>query len=323
MPAAVLQLSLGRIALYEDDYRRARTAFTACLPVLRVLGWNTTLGDALVGLGDVARRQGDNREVAALYAEAIALYRPVGDRVSPALARALCRLAETNFEQGDWEAAESGATESLALARDTGQVGSSEIMGALMVHAAVAAVRGMPARALRLVGAAAAMHAHRSASGEVADEAPRERPMTYLPPSPHLSGMAAGWQQLEHCLTVARQALSADEQAAAWAEGQRMSAEQVITYALDRLAPSLSEVPSDLRPTRKERQSRAVDHFTARGWLSPRTYAKLLGVSTDTALRDLTDLEHRGVVQATGSTRDRRYVLIGAAAGGAIHRTGR
>lgn len=320
--AAMLRLSLGWIALYEGDYSLSRTAFTACLPVLRVLGWNTTLGDALIGLGDAARRQGDHQGAAALYAEAVALYRPVGDRLAPVLARALCRLAETNAEQGDWMAAESGATESLTLAQETSQMGSSEIMRALMVHAAVAAVRGMPARALRLAGAVAVIPTYRSPSGEGADRAPRERPLTYLPPSPHLSDAAVGRQPLVHHLTAARQALSADEQAAAWAEGQGMSAEVAIAYALDRLPPSLSDVPSDLRLTRQERQERAMDHLEEQGWLSPRTYADLLGVSTDTALRDLTDLAHRGVVQAAGRTRDRRYVRTGEAFGRAIHRTG-
>jgi predicted ATPase/DNA-binding XRE family transcriptional regulator len=323
VPAAVLQLSLGRIAQYEGDYPRARTAFTACLPVLRVLGWNTTLGDALVGLGDVARRQGDDREAAVLYAEAVALYRSVGDRLAPACTRTLGRLAETNFEQGDWAAAESGATESLALARDTSQVGSSEIMGALMLHAALASVRGMPARALRLASAADVIHAYSSPSPEAADRDSREQRLNYLPPSPHVSALAACGQLLEHHLTAARQALSADEQAAAWAEGQGMSAEQAITYALDGSPPPVNDVPSDLRPSREQRQGRALDHLQGQGWLSPRTYAALLGVSTDTALRDLNDLAQRGVVQATGRTRNRRYVLTGEAAGRAIHRTGR
>jgi hypothetical protein len=41
----------------------------------------------------------------------------------------------------------------------------------------------------------------------------------------------------------------------------------------------------------------------------------------DTALRDLQELVHRGHVQATGTTRDCRYVLVGDAGTPAIHRT--
>jgi hypothetical protein len=45
-----------------------------------------------------------------------------------------------------------------------------------------------------------------------------------------------------------------------------------------------------------------------------------MGVSADTALRDLQEVVDRGLVQAAGTTRDRRYVLAGDAIGPAIHR---
>lgn len=231
--AAVLQLSLGRIALYAGDYVRARTAFVACLPTLHALGWGTTIGDALVGLGDAAREQGDGREAAAAYSEAATLYRSAGDRLAAALARALSRLAETNLELDDWAAADISATESLAIARDTGEIGSSDIVRALGVHAALAAIRRMPARALRLGGAAAAIRHCHAAFQDTPGRHARERPLTYLPPSFQPRDVAAGRQTLERLLAVASEALSADEQAAAWAEGQSLSVEQAIACALD------------------------------------------------------------------------------------------
>jgi predicted ArsR family transcriptional regulator len=47
----------------------------------------------------------------------------------------------------------------------------------------------------------------------------------------------------------------------------------------------------------------------------------MLGVSVDTALRDLRDLVDRGLVQAAGRTKDRVYALTGEDAVAAIHRT--
>jgi predicted ArsR family transcriptional regulator len=64
-----------------------------------------------------------------------------------------------------------------------------------------------------------------------------------------------------------------------------------------------------------------VEHLRTAGPLSPRAYATALGVSGDTALRDLQELVDRGRVQATGTTKDRRYGLAGDAVAPAIHRT--
>jgi predicted HTH transcriptional regulator len=63
------------------------------------------------------------------------------------------------------------------------------------------------------------------------------------------------------------------------------------------------------RLSRAERQAWALECLRTDGPLSPRSYAKALGVSVDTALRDLSDLIHRGDIAAQGTTKDRRYCL--------------
>jgi DeoR/GlpR family transcriptional regulator of sugar metabolism len=70
------------------------------------------------------------------------------------------------------------------------------------------------------------------------------------------------------------------------------------------------------RLTRTERQAWALAHLRTDGAISPRAYATALGVSVDTALRDLSDLAQRGEITAQGTTKDRRYVLRRAAAQG-------
>jgi hypothetical protein len=63
------------------------------------------------------------------------------------------------------------------------------------------------------------------------------------------------------------------------------------------------------RPARTERQAWALTRLRADGAVSPRAYATALGVSVDTALRDLSDLTQRGDITAQGTTKDRRYTL--------------
>jgi hypothetical protein len=52
-----------------------------------------------------------------------------------------------------------------------------------------------------------------------------------------------------------------------------------------------------------------LEYLRAAGSLTPRAYARALAISTDTALRDLSDLAQRGEIAALGTTKDRRYVL--------------
>jgi hypothetical protein len=91
------------------------------------------------------------------------------------------------------------------------------IADALEGYGALAAAQGAPRRALRLAGAAAAL---------------RERERGTRPLSPR--------EQItrDRRLAPARQALSAEEQAAAWAEGQAMTLEQAIADALEEQAPA-------------------------------------------------------------------------------------
>jgi len=128
---------------------------------------------------------------------------------------------------------------------------------------------------------------------------------------------------LERSLAPARRALSADEQATAWAEGQAMTREEAIAYALsgvpaehgapwrhsperqrERIAASTNQ---RLSPT--ERLTWTLEHLRTVGPLSPREYMAALGVGRRTAVRDLRILEARGLLAAQGTTTDRRYAL--------------
>jgi ATP-dependent DNA helicase RecG len=58
-----------------------------------------------------------------------------------------------------------------------------------------------------------------------------------------------------------------------------------------------------------ERLVWVLDHLRTVGPLSPGSYAAAIGVSIDTAKRDLRELVAHGRIRAEGTTRDRRYVL--------------
>jgi tetratricopeptide (TPR) repeat protein len=83
----------------------------------------------------------------------------------------------------------------------------------------------------------------------------------------------------------------------------------------------VADSPAGRRLSRMERQAWALEHLREAGSLSPRAYATSLAVSVDTALRDLQELRDRGLVQAAGTTKDRRYVLAGEDVVPGIHRT--
>jgi non-specific serine/threonine protein kinase len=221
LETAMVQLFLGQLALYEGDYEPARAAFVACLPTIRTLGWRRSVADGLVGLADVAREQGHAGEATAFYAEGLALYRQIGDQCL--IARALCRLADLSVEQDDWEAARAPVAEILAIAQDTGQVEAPELAGALEVRAALAEMQGAPLQAVRLAGAAAALHAQgeRPAAASVGGRPAAASRPAWLRPA------------------LASSALSAAEHATAWAEGQAMTRERAIAYALEGLPAKL------------------------------------------------------------------------------------
>jgi tetratricopeptide (TPR) repeat protein len=94
----------------------------------------------------------------------------------------------------------------------------------------------------------------------------------------------------------------------------RTSPSDAALQAMAALSPghgSAAALPAGARLSRPERQAWVLDRLRAIGALSPRAYARALGVSVDTALLDLRELVGRGLVRAEGTTRDRRYVLAG------------
>jgi len=202
--------NLGHLTLAHGDTATARALFEESLRLRRALDDRHALAFSLWGLAETARVQGDLATARALYEETLATAAEVGAKGTTAAV--LSELGTVALDATDYALAHAQYGESLVLFRDMGA--AKAIGDRLSCFAVLAAAQAQPARALRLAGAATALY---DAIGE-------------LPPAIEV----ARW---ERRLAPARQALSAAEQTMAWAQGQTMTLDHAITYALNASTP--------------------------------------------------------------------------------------
>src|SRR5262249_3364815 len=157
-------------------------------------------------LGQVAHAQGDDAQALALIEESVTWLRNV--EYTWGLAWALQHLSAVVYAQGDDDRATTVLREALVLQQQQGLKGL--IAESLERFAGLAARQGKAPRAARVFGAAEALRAALGAP---------------LPPCERAA--------YEHDVAAARAQLDTAAFAAAWAEGQAMTLEQAIAYALD------------------------------------------------------------------------------------------
>ncbi|OGG46571.1 MAG: hypothetical protein A3F84_18045 [Candidatus Handelsmanbacteria bacterium RIFCSPLOWO2_12_FULL_64_10] len=196
---------LGVMARYQGDYAAARSFYEESLAIRRELGDRQAIAALLNNLGNLTHDQGDYAAARSLYEESLAIKRGLGNRQG--IAYSLNNLGDLAYKQGDYAAARSLYKEGLEIVRELGD--RQEIATSIEAFAGLAAAQGEPGRALRLTGAAAAL-----------------REVISVPLS------SADQSRMERWLEPARQALSEEARAAAWAEGRTMTQEQAIAYAL-------------------------------------------------------------------------------------------
>jgi tetratricopeptide (TPR) repeat protein len=207
--------ALGGVALYECDYERACTAFSAQVAASRAFGDVAGVAFGLGYLGHIAHAQRDTAGAIASYEESLTLYRELDFERAP-MSRVLRRLGDIALEQGAPEQARERYVESLTRAQEAGAPG--RFAEALEALASLAAVRGRPGRALRLAGAAAALRAGVGQSLPLAEQA-----------------------ALTRTLAQARHALTAEQQAAEWSQGEAMTPEQATAEAVSDPSDSAAE----------------------------------------------------------------------------------
>ncbi|HLF27902.1 MAG TPA: tetratricopeptide repeat protein [Anaerolineae bacterium] len=202
---ASLLSNLGVVARYQGNLEAARALHEEGLLIRRELGDRRAIAVSLNNLGNVALDQRDYAEARARLEEAVALQRQVGDKAY--IANSLNNLGNVARAQGDSALARALYRESLTI---NWEIGDRWAIAYLLEDiGSMAALQGRPKQALRLIGAAAAL---REAIGSPLSPAEQAKLEQLLQPTLHPLDEAA--------------------QAAARTEGQALSLEQAIAYAL-------------------------------------------------------------------------------------------
>ena len=206
---------LGACFIRPGDYQQATKYLEEALPILRQIGDNANTTIAISGLAEIAIWQGDLERALILERESIAMRREIGEPWG--IAVSLGNFAWIALLQGDLEQAVTLLSESLILRQDIGDRGG--IAWCLEKLAEIALIVGQRKssqnseedfeRAARLYGSAEAI---RELVGSQIDsvDLPRYRRQVKL----------------------VRENLSKKDFYQAWSEGQRMSMEQAVKYAI-------------------------------------------------------------------------------------------
>ena len=197
---------LAGLATEQEDYGQARSLASRALALDRQRGDKHAIAARLENLGNISLNQGDYEAATALFQESLALCREIGLRRVEA--SSLGNLANLALHLGRSGEATSLLGEGLRLAQEIGSVG--EVLQMLEAAAAVALKR--PARAARLLGAAAGL---RETAGVSLQHFEREM----------------------HARTVdaVREKLGDDRFDALWAEGRAMTLDAAVEHALEAL----------------------------------------------------------------------------------------
>lgn len=203
--------NLAFVARDGGDHARAAALYQESLDLRRTLDDRHGIAVSLSNLGDAAQLQSDWERAAALHEQSLHHFRALEDKVG--IAYALGRLAPIALHQGNKAGADALHRESLALfweLRDKRRIAKTlEAMAALCRRARGRDKTARLGRAARLLAAASALRAAIGAPQSLTERADFER------------GMRA-----------TRAALSETVFTRAWAQGQAMTLEETVAFAL-------------------------------------------------------------------------------------------
>ncbi|MBA3945073.1 MAG: tetratricopeptide repeat protein [Herpetosiphonaceae bacterium] len=196
---------LGTTARDQGDYGRAEAYLLESLALFREVGDRPWVARILHGLGETALLQEQDVRAYALEAESLVLVRELGDKLFAAWP--LLNLGHIAKHQGDTVQARAHVVESLTILHDAGKVFG--IAACLAGLAGCAGRQDQPARAARLFGAAARLAVGYALAHRI---------------------------ELDSDVATARTLIDHGAWEAAWAEGQALTTEQAVAYALDEAA---------------------------------------------------------------------------------------
>jgi predicted ATPase/DNA-binding CsgD family transcriptional regulator len=210
----------ARVAIYQGDYTAGNPLWEESLAIFRELGDRRRIAEILGSLGGyMAFYQGNYIIELTSMEESLAIMRELGDRRSSA--RLLWALGHAAFVQDDYAKARTFYEEALAILQELGV--KWFIAACLDGLAEVAVAQDQPEWAAHLLGAAALL---REALG-------------VSPPPYNLANY-------ERTVATTRAQLGEERFAAAWAEGQEMTLEQVLAEQGRATTPTM---PTIQQPT--------------------------------------------------------------------------
>jgi tetratricopeptide (TPR) repeat protein len=239
-------VNLAALPGYQGDSGAVRQPAQHALALYKELGDKLGMGNALIALGNAASQLGEVEEARRCYARALTLFREVGERHRISVAHT--GLANSALAAGDYQTAEKHDREVLALGEE---LADNQVVAAALIHLGFGALgqnrmaeggerfsRSLeltreldprlfvyslfglagvlatsdPEAALRILGAA-----------EVIAE----------PIALKTERLKERWR--ERALAACRERLGEERLLGLWAEGRRMSADDVSEYALARV----------------------------------------------------------------------------------------
>jgi tetratricopeptide (TPR) repeat protein len=236
---------VGREALRQGDYVNARSLFKESLTIFRELRSKSGMAMLLADLGDVAAAEGDYASASARFEESLVLYRDLGAR--RAIAELLNTQAEIGQHRGHYEEVRTLIDQAMELSKDLND--KWEMARSLRTLGNLARWQDEPERAkalfkesltlarasgnkqgiiMCLVGLAGVGLDKQPASGSRllgAAESLRKQLGAALPAMYH--------HEYERTVSVLRSALGEEGFAVAWAEGEAMTPEQAVEFALE------------------------------------------------------------------------------------------
>jgi tetratricopeptide (TPR) repeat protein len=199
-------VNLGTSAYLQRDYQRAQELAEEGVQLAREIGERRLLAVGLNRLGDFQRIQGYHTQAIIYFEEALALFHKVGDIEQKSWV--LHNMGYVALHQGSNSQATSFFSESLLSFRALGTEWG--IVSCLTGLAGVAQAMGQPERAARLFGMVEEFIGYKGIVLEPVDQAEYERK-----------------------LAATRAQLNEPTFAAAWTEGQTMTLEQAVAYAIE------------------------------------------------------------------------------------------
>jgi non-specific serine/threonine protein kinase len=197
----------AKVASVQGNYAEAEQGFMTSLAKLRELGDKFCAAQVLNMLGELARFLGNYERAADFYEQSLDINRELDSHLS--LAIPLFNLAWVSLRYNDYSQAKGLLEETLKLFREFGD--ESRILYCVGGFAALMGINGKPAHATRLFGAVESL----------------------------LETIGMDWstdrtdqKEFDRYLTIVRDQLDEAAFARAWKEGQAMTLEQAIEFAL-------------------------------------------------------------------------------------------